>query len=294
MRTLGWRRALTPVALVALAASAVLAVDPSGVRERVFGSVAPPRPAAVSRIAGEWSTTQTRQVAPGQATLLRSEPWWQDLGTLQGNGSAAAPPLSIDGGATQWRLRWSCERGQLLVRTVARPRPILDQNCPASGDAYASTAGLVRLQVQATAPWKLEAQQEVDLPLDESLPAEAMQPGTVVTASGAFYRIDQVGQGRASVYRLPSGASLLRLDDFYVSPNTDLEVRLSPLAAPRSTDEFFNAPSVRVGPLDITAGSMNLQIPEGIEPSQFRSIVIWCERLHSAYAAAPLTPGRLR
>jgi hypothetical protein len=39
---------------------------------------------------------------------------------------------------------------------------------------------------------------------------------------------------------------------------------------------------------------MNLQIPEGIEPSQFRSIVIWCERLHSAYAAAPLTPGRLR
>ena len=96
------------------------------------------------------------------------------------------------------------------------------------------------------------------------------------------------------MYRLPSGASLLRLDDFYVSPNTDLEVRLSPLAAPRSTDEFFNAPSVRVGPLDITAGSMNLQIPEGVDPSQFRSIVIWCERLHSAYAAAPLTPGRLR
>ncbi|HYR61241.1 MAG TPA: hypothetical protein VET24_01195, partial [Actinomycetota bacterium] len=57
MRTLRWRRGLTPVALVALAASAVLAVDPSGVRERVFGSVAPPRPAAVSRIAGEWSTT---------------------------------------------------------------------------------------------------------------------------------------------------------------------------------------------------------------------------------------------
>ena len=148
--------------------------------------------------------------------------------------------------------------------------------------------------MQATGPWKLEAQQEVDLPLDESLPAEATQPGTVVTASGAFYRIDQVGQGRASVYRLPSGASLLRLDDFYVSPNTDLEMRLSPLAAPHSTDEFFNAPSVRVAPLDITAGSMNVAVPAGVEPSQFRSIVIWCERLHSAYAAAPLTPGRLR
>ena len=293
MRAFGWRRGLTPVALLALVASALLAVDPSGVRERVFGSVAPSRPAAVSRTTGEWSTTQTRQAAPGQTTLLRSEPWWQDLGTLQGNGSDVAPALSIDGGASQWRLRWSCDRGELQVRMVARPRPLLDQHCPASGDAYASTTGLVRLQVQATGQWRLQAQQDVDLPLDEPLPAEATQPGTVLTASGAFYRIDQVGEGRASVYRLPSGGSLLRLDNFYVSPNTDLEVRLSPLAAPRSTDEFFNAPSVQVAPLDITAGSMNLAVPDGVEPSQFRSIVIWCERLHSAYAAASLTPGRL-
>jgi hypothetical protein len=282
------------VALVALAASALVAVDPSGVRERVFGSVGPPRRAAGSRIAGEWSTTHSRRAAPGHTTLLRSEPWWQDLGTLQGNGSAVAPALSIDGGATQWRLRWSCDRGALVVRMVARPRPLIDRNCPASGEAYASTSGLVRLQVQATGTWRLDAQQDLDLPLDEPLPAEATQAGTVVTASGALYRIDQVGEGRARVYRLPTGGSLLRLDNFYVSPNTDLEVRLSPLAAPHSTDEFFNAPSVRLAPLDITAGSMNLRVPDGVDPSRYRSIVIWCERLHSAYAAASLTPGLLR
>ena len=291
-RRLGWRRGLAPVALVGLAASALLAVDPSGVREHVFGSVAAPRPAAVSRVGGAWSTTHPRQAATGQTTLLRSEPWWQDLGTLQGSGSAAAPALTIDGGATQWRIRWSCDRGGLLVRMAGRARPLLDRHCPGSGDAYASTTGLVRLQVEATGSWNLEAQQDVDLPLDEPLPAEATQPGSAVTASGAFYRIDQVGQGRAVVYRLASGANLLRLDDFYVSPNTDLEVRLSPVVAPRSTAEFFNAPSVRVAPLDITAGSMNLQIPDGIDLSRFRSIVIWCERLHSAYAAASLTLGR--
>jgi hypothetical protein len=38
---------------------------------------------------------------------------------------------------------------------------------------------------------------------------------------------------------------------------------------------------------------MNVAFPDGAEPSQFRSIVIWCERLHSAYASASLTAGRL-
>jgi hypothetical protein len=47
-----------------------------------------------------------------------------------------------------------------------------------------------------------------------------------------------------------------------------------------------------VAPLDITAGSTNLAVPDTVDPSQFRSVVIWCERLHSAYAAASLTPGR--
>lgn len=292
VRTRALRRWLTPVALVALVASALVAMDPAGIRERLFGSVATPRVAAASRIAGAWSTTQTRRTVPGQATMLRSQPWWQSLGTLQGNASAVAPALSIDEGATQWRLRWSCDRGQLVVRMAARQRPLLDTACPGHGDAYSSKKGLVGLDVQATGPWRLEAQQDVDLPLDEPPPPGVTQPGTVVTASGTLHRIDQVGQGRATVYRLPTGQSLLRLQDFYVSPNTDLEVRLSPLVAPRSTDEFFSAPSVRVAPLDITAGSMNLAVPDTVDPSQFRSVVIWCERLHSAYAAASLTPGR--
>src|SRR6266542_3094234 len=142
VRSRAVRRWLTPVALVALVASALVAIDPSGVRERLFGSVAPPRPAALSRVAGDWSTTQARRAAPGQATLLRSEPWWQGLGTLKGNGSTVAPVLSIDAGATQWRLRWSCDRGDLVVRLVARPHPLIDGHCPARGDAYASTTGL--------------------------------------------------------------------------------------------------------------------------------------------------------
>src|SRR5256886_2764660 len=170
VRTRALRRWLTPVALVALGASALVAMDPAGIRERLFGSVAPPRPAAVSRIAGAWSTTQTRRTVPVQSTMLRSQSWWQSLGTLQGNGSAVAPALSIDDGATQWRLRWSCDRGGLVVRMAARQRPLLDAGCPAHGDAYASQKGLVRLEVQATGSWRLEAVQDVDLP-DRAPPA---------------------------------------------------------------------------------------------------------------------------
>ena len=285
-----WRRAAVGLALLTLAASAILAVDPSGAREQLFGSAAAARPAAVSRTAGGWSSSASLPVASGRTTLLRSEPWWQSLGTLQGSGAATAPALRIDGGASQWRLRWSCDRGALMVSIAGRARPLVDRSCPAGGDAYATTSGLAHLEVQATGPWRLEAQQDIDLPLDEPLPAEATQPGAQATAAGDLYRIDQVGQGRATLYHLPGGGSLIRLDNFYVSPNTDLEVRLSVLPAPHTTNEFSAAPSAPVGPLDVTAGSLNFTVPAGVDPASYRSVVIWCERLHSAYAAASLAP----
>lgn len=286
-----WRPWLAGVALLALAASALVAIDPAGLREDIFGSVVSARPAAVSREDGQWSMSGTPAAVTGPTTLLSSEPWWQSLGTLEGSGSVDAPALRVDSGALQWRLVWSCRAGSLVVRTTGQRRPLVDRSCPGSGDAYASTPGIVHLQVQATGGWSLEAQQNVDVPLDEPLPAEVTQPGTVMSASGTFYGIDQVGQGRATVYRLAAGGSLIRLDNFYVSPNVDLEVRLSVLAAPHSTGAFFAAPSVLVSPLDITAGSLNVPVPAGVDPGQYRSVVIWCEQLHSAYAAASLTAG---
>jgi len=284
-------RASSVVALVALVAAALFGGNAFALRDRLLGSpTAPPRPAAVSRSAGSPDQPTATSALPADKTVVRSQPWWQGVTTLQGAGSATTPAFTIDGGALQWRLRWTCDSGRLTVRVPARPRPVVDAGCPGADIGYATTKGSVTLTVTATGPWRLQVDQQVDLPLDEQ-PLPAMTaPGATTVSAGDFYRIDQVGQGMVKVYRLADGTDALRLENFYVSPNTDLEIRLSPLPAPHSTDEFTAAPSASVASLDVTAGSMNFTVPSSVKPSSYRSVVIWCERLHSAYAAASLKP----
>lgn len=228
-------------------------------------------------------------VTPEQ-TVLRSQPWWQGVSTLHGVGNTTLPPVNIADGAVQWRLRWSCQTGRLLVQVPDRPRPLVDAACPGSDTSYATRTGPTTLEVKAEGQWQLQVDQQVDVPLEEP-PLPAMTaPGTVAVAADSFYRIDQVGTGRLTLYRLANGTYALRFDNFFVTANSDLELRLSPLVAPRTTEQFLSAPSVRVAPLDVTAGAMNFALPKEVDPAKYRSLVIWCERLRTAYAAASLTP----
>jgi hypothetical protein len=287
------RRALVGLGLLVLVSSAVFGADPSGVRERVLGSAtAKPRAAATSRNAGDTTATlaQTATTQP-QQTVLRSEPWWQGITTLQGTGSMPTQSFTVDGGAIQWRVKWTCQSGHLVVQPAGSSRPIVSAQCPGNDAGYGTQKGPVTLQVTADGPWQLQIEQQVDVPLDEP-PLPAMtSAGAEKLATGSFYRIDQFGDGTVTIYRLPSGSYALRLEGFYVTPNTDLEVQLNSLPAPRTTDEVAHATSKSVASLDVTAGSMNFTVPAGVNPTQYRSVVIWCDRLYSAYAAATLTPA---
>ena len=285
------KRVLAGVGLVVLAASAVFGANPYGVRDRLLGSVTPEaRPPAASRLVdGPAATTPPGGAGEG-ATVLRSQPWWQKLTTLEGAGNMAAPPFAVDDGAIQWRVRWTCQTGRLVVQAPASPRPVVDAACPGSNTGYGTKTGPVSLDVRADGPWQLQVEQQIDLPLNEP-PLPAMTaPGAAPLARGNFYRIDQNSNGQVTAYRLPDGSHALRLDEFYVTPNSDLEILLSPLAAPRTTDEIAKSRYARVARLDITTGSLNFTVPPGVDPAQYRSVVIWCERLYSAYAAASLTP----
>jgi hypothetical protein len=147
------------------------------------------------------------------------------------------------------------------------------------------------VQINAGGAWTLNVEQQVDVPL-EAPPLPAMTaPGAVVAMTGTFNRIDQTGTGRVVVYRLAGGHYALRLANFYVTPNVDLELHLSPLPAPHSTRQYLSAPSALVAPLPITAGSLNFGVPAGVDPTHYRSLVIWCPLVNSAYAYAALTPG---
>lgn len=275
----------TVVGLVLLVASAAYGGDLFGVRERLTGSSVPAAvPAARSRSVAAQPTT-----ASDPRSVLRSQPWWQDVGVAEGTGDAA-PRLTVAAGALQWRAEASCEAGHLRVTAAGRAKPLVDLACPGTTVAYATSTGAVSLRVKASSPWRLRLEQQVDVPLEEPPLPEMTAEGTTAVRTGTLYRMDQTGRGRVTFYRLADGRFVLRVDSVFVTPNVDLELRLSPLVAPRTTEEYQREPSVHVAPFDITAGSMNFAVPDGVDPAAFRSLVVWCPLIHSAYAAATLEP----
>lgn len=286
----GDRHLLAWLGLLALVVSAGVGGNLFGLRDRLSGSErrAPKAPAA-SRAAGGAASATT---IPRPATLVRSQPWWQAVTTLEGQ-AAGTSPLTIDEGAIQWRVRGVCETGRLLVTVPGRPKPLLEAPCTGTDTplGYATKAGAMNLKVAADGPWKLHVEQQVDVPLEEEPLPVMSAPGTKVVFTGDFYRMDQTGTGTITVYRLADGSHALRLDDFFVSPNVDLEITFSPLEAPKTTPEFMAERWVKAAPLDITAGSLNFTVPRDVDPAQFKSVVIWCPLINSAYAAATLKPA---
>lgn len=282
------QRALSALGLLAVVASALVGGNAFGTREALWGSETPEaRAPAASREAGGPTPTT---VAPAEQTRVRSQPWWQGVATLEGVGSTTTRPFTIADGALQWRVRWTCETGRLLVTVPDGRRPVVDAACPGSETGYGVRKGPVSLAVTADGPWRLEVDQQVDVPLHEPPLPVMTAPGTTPILAGELYRMDQVGTGALTVYRLPDGGHALRLDDFFVTANIDLELRLSPLEAPQTTEQYMNAPSVWVAPLDVTAGSLNFMVPPDVDPTGWESIVVWCPIIDSAYAAVTLRP----
>lgn len=284
-RSLGW------IGAVAILVSAVISSNVFDVRDRLFGTATPDAAApAAGRVAGP--AGQGTVAAPAVPTSLRSQPWWQEVKTLEGIGTMAAPTFTVAEGAVQWRVTWTCQSGRIEVRSPRRARPIVDAACAAGGVGYSVGSGSVPLQVTAEGPWRLEIAQQIDAPLVEPPLAAMTGPGASRVAAGSFYDIDKTGIGLVTLYRQTDGTYAFRLEDFFVSPTADLELRLSPLEAPRTSEQFLASPSELVVRLDVTAGSMNYAVPPGVDPTRFRSVVVWCGPINSAYAAATLGAAR--
>jgi hypothetical protein len=221
-------------------------------------------------------------------TSLRSQPWWQDVTVLEGTGTMTSSQFSITPGAVQWRVTWSCQSGRLQVRAPKQNRAVVDGACAQGGVGYAAVSGPLTVQVTAEGPWRLQVAQQIDAPLVEP-PLPAMTAaGAAPVAAGSFYNIDNTGTGKVTLYRQADGRYALRLEDFFVTPNADLELRMSTLDAPHSSAEFAGARNELVVVMDVTAGSLNYVVPAGLDPTKFRSVVVWCSPISSAYAAATL------
>ena len=224
------RRAGAALGLLLVAASALIGSGLLGVRNDLFGSTTAPAVVAAS----SRDASASGGGASAQKTVLRSQPWWQRLGTFRGSGSARTAPVAMGSEALALRVSATCTTGRLAVRGPGAGPALLDVACPARATRKVVREPAGALRVTATGPWQLQVAQQIAVPLI-SPPLPAMTaPGARRVETGSLYRISQVGVGRVDLYRLADGRWALRLQNFYVTPNVDLQVRLSKLPAPRT------------------------------------------------------------
>lgn len=220
---------------------------------------------------------------PSQAAA----PHWAPLQTLAGAGDRTVT-VTVADAAIQWRVRWQCHRGTFAV--TASPQPAgsdsAEGRCPGTGTVTFIGTGTRQLVVSAAGPWRMRIEQQVDTPVHE--PALAGMTPRRVVAQGRFAPVERAGRGTARIYRLADGNLALRLEGFVTDPNSDLFVWLSAARRPRTTRDVLAQPHTVLAPLTATVGDQNYRLPKGTSLAQARSVVIWCEPVRIAYAAATL------
>jgi Electron transfer DM13 len=109
------------------------------------------------------------------------------------------------------------------------------------------------------------------------------EPATVTT--GEFDGTDDFhfGEGTASIIEIAPGRYHLRLEDFSVRNGPDLYVYLSP-----DPDGYDDA-ALELGTLKATDGSFGYDLPDGVDPTGYRSALIWCKQFSHLFAVATLT-----
>ena len=117
--------------------------------------------------------------------------------------------------------------------------------------------------------------------------AEASDAVGTLVSSGTVVGADEfhTGSGRVSIIELTPGSHVVRFEDFSVLNGPDLFVYLSP-------DPAGYAPgAVELGTLKATDGAFNYELPAGLDPTAFGSVVVWCKAFEVQFAHAALTAG---
>ena len=214
-------------------------------------------------------------------------PRWEEVARFAGSGDKRTEGFDIAAAALQWRVALACTDGTVRVGLDGESSPLAElSTCPGNTFGFSIRTGPGVLEVDATGAWDVVVDQQLDTPVAE--PALAGMTDGNRRAAGDFYGIDQKGSGTATLYRLPGGDGALRLDPFLVTKNSDLFVWVSEADAPQTSAEALHSVHVQVGRLTATAGAQNYLLPDTVDLDRVRSVVVWCEPVQTAYAAAAL------
>ncbi|PZC47354.1 MAG: Electron transfer DM13 [Chloroflexi bacterium] len=148
-------------------------------------------------------------------------------------------------------------------------------------------AAVTRAEVEMV----METMAKVDSEMVEAMP-EAMATAQIVS-SGTLRDADSFhkGSGQATIYSLPEGGHVLRLEDIDVTNGPALVVLLSTHADPMNQSELRGNHYIELEKLKGNRGNQNYDLPEGTDASQWKSVVIYCKPFHVIFSVAPLKPA---
>ncbi len=120
-------------------------------------------------------------------------------------------------------------------------------------------------------------------------PPTTVPAGPVVTSSGSWISLGRYTTTGEVAVVTDGDASTIVFDELATDNGPDLFVYLSPNDA--VDGEVLPEGSLLLGGLQGNIGTQTYEIPPGTDLSQYRSVVIWCDRFSSAFGAAQLTPA---
>lgn len=240
------------------------------------------------------STLSTSPPILSATDPAKAAPRWEQVKVMTGNSPQDLGPVRIADSAFQWRIKWNCDAGAMKITSTpppvpSRPSPVVvEANCPGSGEGFGRQTGEVRINVQASGPWKATLEQQVDTPLDEP-PLPDMATAKVL-GKGDFYNVDKSGKGTVTLYQLTDGRRALRIEPgFEVLNDPDLVIWVSSLAGPKTAKAMADAPHTELAALRSTRGSQNYIVPDNLPFSDIRSVGLYCVPVPSVYIAATLS-----
>lgn len=149
--------------------------------------------------------------------------------------------------------------------------------------AMASDPDMDDAMVRATTLAIMEDDTEMD---DESM--EGMDDPAMVVGSGEFGQIDPIhgASGTATIYVLPDGMRVLRLEDFQSTNGPELHVLLTTGTEKKT---FGNLGEYHdLGLLKGNVGNQNYDIPAEIDLDTIKSVVIYCWPFKVVFSVADL------
>jgi hypothetical protein len=190
-----------------------------------------------------------------------------------------------------WKL-WQDETVQESLPVAAStPTPPAGSSNEGSSDTDSSNAGSSDADPPNADPPNADPP-NADPSEASSAPAEPAAPAAPQTlASGGLISHEHATSGTVKVIRLADGSHVLRLENLDTSNGPDLRVWLTDAPVKEGKagwGVFDDGKYVSLGKLKGNKGNQNYALPADVDPADYSSVSIWCDRFDVSFGAAEL------